>query len=223
MSEQKIVLQTDAGEVWLRWSSLSGYSEEQLAVLRSTLSVTEHLYVNAAVTENLKISRLIGRGVLREELSQRTGLTPAELQIETTEAGKPFLSASQNSGMEFSLSRSGEYILHAFSEKSIAIGIDLEKIDSAKISVELVAHALNSSERRYWSALEEEERLDFFFRTWVYKEAVLKADGCGLSGLNELSRKSDTLIASHKRLWQLEDIDAPEGYYSALATPAMDH
>ncbi|MEI9970599.1 MAG: 4'-phosphopantetheinyl transferase superfamily protein [Ignavibacteriota bacterium] len=69
----------------------------------------------------------------------------------------------------------------------------------------------------------EKERT--FFRWWTRKEAVLKADGCGLSGgldCLDISAAPPELVrfpAESEQWWRVEDLQSPSGYMAALAAP----
>lgn len=92
-----------------------------------------------------------------------------------------------------SLSRSGPHLVTAFAEAPV--GVDVEVVALAVLP-ELVLAAGETGD---------------LSRTWVRKEAVLKARGTGLT----TPMSSVVLAAEH---WQ--DLDAPPGYVAALATVA---
>ena len=64
-----------------------------------------------------------------------------------------------------------------------------------------------------------------FFRWWTRKEAVLKADGCGLSGgldRLDISGCPPELVrfpAEGGAWWRVHDLDVAPGYAAAVAAP----
>ena len=87
------------------------------------------------------------------------------------------------------------------------------------------------SEVRGYRRLPPAERRIAFFTIWTRKEALMKADGLGLTksmGRHEVSidRPARILNLKHdeelKRRWSLSDLRPPTGYLAALAVEGHD-
>ncbi len=218
---QIVSVQTLAGEVRLRWSCTDDFSAE-LSRFESMLSLSERAHVAAARTGTLRRSRLVSRAVLREELSIVTGRPAESLIIETDSDGKPFLSATLFSKIRFNLSHSANWCVHALSEQGFEIGVDLEVINAQTISSNLVEQVMSEKEQREWYALPEELRQHVFFQNWADKEAVLKATGCGLQGLQRYKRENVGTASCRGQVWQVIQLAAPLGFVASLAVPMAE-
>jgi 4'-phosphopantetheinyl transferase len=122
----------------------------------------------------------VGRAVARQLLANWEGQAsapPAMLQnwIEGSN-GKPMLSAP--GAPHFNLSHSGGWAILAISDHS-PVGIDMELSRSSEQIAEMATRILTSDEARLFANQPAcNQRL---LRTWVRKEACLKAIGVGLS------------------------------------------
>ena len=131
---------------------------------------------------------LAGRTLLRQLLSEVTGRDPAALTFTTNDHGKPFLvddAGRLANGPAFNMSRSNELVLFAVAQSGSgfeagSVGVDIEHV--RPIEVEALARRFFSlRERSDLEAVEADRRLGAFFNVWARKEAVIKADGRGLS------------------------------------------
>jgi 4'-phosphopantetheinyl transferase len=121
---------------------------------------------------------VIAHGVLRRLLGLYCGVEPVALRFCAGPAGKPSLETarSDDTKISFNLTHSGSRALLAVSDGR-EIGVDLERVrqDINKLSIA----------RRFFFGTEREQapperQVDVFFRYWVAKEAVLKAQGVGI-------------------------------------------
>jgi 4'-phosphopantetheinyl transferase len=110
------------------------------------------------------------------------GTDPAALALHSTDLGKPFLSA----GPSFSISHSGNEVLVAVAPGG-RIGIDVEEVRTLMHLLSLARTSFTYGELASVAALPDEARVRAFFRIWTRKEAMLKALGCGLSGLDGIA------------------------------------
>ena len=122
---------------------------------------------------------------LRLALSDILGEPPGSFEFGTCPGsaggarGKPELLGGA-SGVHFSLSHSHGVSLVAVAPRPI--GVDVQYHDARLSTQSLWASCLGADEIRHSRSLSsgfERERL--FFHLWACKEALLKADGCGLS------------------------------------------
>jgi 4'-phosphopantetheinyl transferase len=122
---------------------------------------------------------VLARGSLRRLLTMQLGVSNARLAFGANAFGKPLLIAPA-ARLHFNTSHSGEWILHAFDAHG-PVGIDVEAIGPELGSVQDFAIALTPEERLTIARLPERDRPLAFARTWVRKEAYVKAIGEGMS------------------------------------------
>ena len=203
--------------------------------VRSTnLSKAELERANRFQFEKDRDRFIVSHVSLREILGRYLDLPPAEIKFELGEFGKPYIDSLPTvDGLSFNLSHSGEYILIAIGCNR-EVGVDVEKI-RPQIDLEGIARRFFSPrEVESLFKIEDELRLEAFFRCWTRKEAYVKARGGGLSiPLDQfdvtldpespaalLATRDDPGLASR---WSLISIDLDQGYLAALAvegTPA---
>lgn len=115
---------------------------------------------------------LLGRLVLRNGLA-RMNVDLNKQEINFNPQKKPFLKCSP---IEFNISHSGNIVICAIAE-NVDIGIDIEEVKKIHI-VDFKNQMLNSEWERLLSASNQSIS---FFTYWTQKEAVIKANGMGLS------------------------------------------
>lgn len=166
------------------------------------------------------------RGILRRILADYTGLRPEDIRFEYTSNGKPYLSVHTNTlGLNFNLSHSGTLALYAFSIKHL-VGIDIEYI-RLDLSIEEIANRFFSENEiisiKSHSKISQQE---VFFQYWVRKEAVLKAEGIGVSfemnnidvsSINSRGQLDVMINEDDYRLWFIQDLFPEPGYCGAVA------
>ncbi len=150
------------------------------------LDETERQRAARFVREQDRQHYVLAHGGLRGILSRYLEVSPCEVSLGRTEAGKPFVTrdARKHSAMTFNLSHAHNRALIAVS-KAQEVGVDLEwvrpKVDVLNLSERYFA----PSEHAVIMQTTEAQRTIIFFRYWVVKEAVLKAQGIGLRGLSD--------------------------------------
>ncbi len=167
-------------------------------------------------------------------LTTRSSRT-ASRRILSAYAGVESIDSSDHGDLSFSLSHSGPVTLLAVGMKQ-AMGVDVEHVRNGVRIADLARRFFSASEVAALLATAPEERIAAFFRTWVRKEAYLKALRCGLGVPAGLSRFSVTVAADRPpailetRLEDggasalaLYDLDAPPGCAGALAVEGTDH
>jgi phosphopantetheinyl transferase len=209
---------TAAGEVQLRWYRVSDFSEANLAELASLLTASERASVLRAKTETERQMRILARGILRQELARRTGISPALVPLEFSSTGKPHLEKTTSNGLTFNLAHSHDWVVQAFA-RGFEVGVDLEHVDPNNVIGDQIV--MTDDERQALAALPEPKRLKAFFQQWVAQEAAAKAAGMGLAAFCDLGTGNLKAQALHNQSWQVIPINAPPGFVAALATPAM--
>jgi len=130
------------------------------------------------VFERDRIRYTVAHGVLRHLLSRYCGAAPDSLRFTSTSTGKPTLVFPEGS-VHFNLTHSDNRgLLGVCADREL--GVDLEKVRSDIEALAISRHYFFGSERDAIQAAPEGEREWTFFRYWVAKEAVLKAQGIGL-------------------------------------------
>ena len=109
-------------------------------------------------------------------LSQQLQREIQNSDFSKTEYGKPYLAHFPQAAFNHSHSRK-HYAL-AYSDTIPQVGVDVEDLDRAVRFEALAQHAFHLEELRCWAELDYS--LEYWFRVWTTKEAVLKASGLGI-------------------------------------------
>jgi 4'-phosphopantetheinyl transferase len=164
---------------------------------------------------------LLGRALLRTILHRELAGWTLPDTIPTNAWGKPELPGS---GLEFSIAHAGQAVWLAVT-RAAPIGIDIET-DAACGDPFLLADALHPEERADIHRHDTAQAAQRVLRCWTRKEAVVKADGRGLScPLDGFRVRTDDspecwlLIPPPGSItaWACHDLPAPPGYHASLA------
>ncbi|MBC8756493.1 4'-phosphopantetheinyl transferase superfamily protein [Kordia sp. YSTF-M3] len=112
--------------------------------------------------------------------------------IGINENGKPFL---KDSDIEFNISHSGELVICTI-QKTLPVGIDIEEMK--EIQIEDFFYQMTENESATIKNSTDQKRA--FYNYWTQKEAVLKANGKGLS----VPLKSFEIIENQTQLYKDE-------------------
>jgi 4'-phosphopantetheinyl transferase len=137
---------------------------------------------------------------LRRILGLYLGLGPACVRIEKGSHGKPALAAPYGE-WKFNMAHSGDAGLYAVC-RGREVGVDIEWVRPMPDAGRIAARFYTARERE---ALDGSP--DSFFQVWVRKEALMKATGEGLSGLESARPEG----------WSVVDLPAVPGYAASLA------
>jgi 4'-phosphopantetheinyl transferase len=159
------------------------------------------------------------RGTLRLLLAHYAGAeSPRDLHLACEEQGKPYLAGTD---LRFNLSHTRDLALFAFA-REIDLGVDVEN-DHASDDLDAVAEQnFAPAERDALRGLPQSERTSAFYRCWTRKEALLKAEGCGLFRaldtftVSLLAGEAAKIIAG-PRGWDLRHIDVAPHAVAAIA------
>lgn len=129
---------------------------------------------------------VFAHGGLRAVLSRYLGVGPDLVGFDHGESDKPMLAKELRgpSAITFNLSHAYGRALIAVS-RGQEVGIDLERVRSDVPVENLSRRFFTQSEHSIIMQSAPEQRAVIFFRYWVAKEALLKAQGIGLRGLAE--------------------------------------
>ena len=150
---------------------------DEVARLFDFLSSAERARAARFHNERDRRRYVVARGTLRTLLDEHVGMAPERLAITTETGGKPVIAFQD--AVHFNVSHCGELALFAIAD--CEIGIDLERLNPTSDIGRVAAHFFAPDESAVFEQLDDAERAQFFFRTWVRKEAYLKATGKGFA------------------------------------------
>ena len=164
-------------------------TEEEVQVWVSSLTVSDEKYSELEETlcsdergraKNLApvMARrfVVARGTLRGLLSGFTGAAADSLRFRYGSSGKPSLAGH---GIEFNVSHSADVGLFAFAPDR-AVGIDVENVRPVRRLLDVAQRFLSEDDVRSLAATDPDERDATFLKSWVVREARLKAEGRGI-------------------------------------------
>ena len=124
---------------------------------------------------------VVARGILRSLLSGFTGRAAEKLRFEYGFSGKPSLA---DHDINFNVSHSADLGVFAFAPDR-AVGVDLENERPVRRLLDVAQRFMSEDELRGLAATPEDQRDASFLKSWVVREARLKAEGKGVwSGPN---------------------------------------
>lgn len=158
----------------------------------------------------------ISRVFLRILLGHYLSASPQSIKFTYGKNGKPILASGSN--LEFSVAHSKQFTLYAFTGTS-RVGIDIEENKERKGLNHLTAFAF--ADRIEAESTIPDCQLEWFYRLWTRQEALAKACGCGVAGLDPetidcLAQGPRTHCCCDGSTWTIHDIASPPGYSAAL-------
>ena len=145
-------------------------------VFYSALDAPERARLRLMRRADTRLQFSAGRWLARHVLARRLGCAEAEVELTVGAHGRPSLVTGS---IDFNLSHSGSLVVLALSV--VRVGIDIEATDRTN-DWRAIAHRFFSAvELAAIEACAEAEQRTAFFRTWVRKEAFVKALGTGIA------------------------------------------
>lgn len=138
---------------------------------------------------------------VREILSKYTPQSAMEIEFDLGQYGKPVFKNLSVRPLHFSLSHSGENALLAITCFS-PLGVDIEKMSNIPDMDSMVRRFFSRKEQDDFWQLHQTKRIQGFYDIWTRKEALIKANGLGLTA-------------------PLEAFDVPVNRFSNWATPVL--
>ena len=120
---------------------------------------------------------IAAHGILRMILARYAGDDPGNLRFHAGLYGKPEL---KDTPVRFNISHSDDVMLCAVA-RGREVGVDVERVRMEFEFEGMDRRIFSMRELAVWSALPEAEKPRAFFRSWVRKEAQVKARGGGLT------------------------------------------
>ena len=176
---------------------------------------------------------VLAHGGIRAVLSRYLGIGPDVVEMYPSETGKPSLTKELRGqpAITFNMSHAHGRVLIAVS-KGQEVGVDLERIRSDVEVAKLSERYFAPSEHATIMQLAQEQRAARFFRYWVAKEAVLKAQGIGLRALSQCEiilgadgAGAEILVPAGSPLqsnWRVRLLSCDEGWDAAVAAQGGD-
>lgn len=215
------------------WSfSLDG-SLSFLEQCRSWLSEDERGRAARFIRRQDHVRFVLAHGGLRAVLSRYLRIDPDDVELSRREAGKPFVTRELRgqSVITFNLSHAHGRALIAVS-KGQEVGVDLERIRSDIEVAKLSERYFAPSEHTMIMQLPQTQRAARFFRYWVAKEAVLKAQGIGLRALGRCEIllgadgvHAEVLVSAGSPIepnWSVRLLSCDEGWEAAVAARGIN-
>ena len=215
----------EPGEVHV-WRLELVQPDDVLDTFWTTLEADETQRANRFHFEKHRRAFVVGRGFLRDVLSDYVNAKPESLRFSYGAYGKPALNGEhKNARLRFNMSHSHNLALLAITEDN-QIGVDVEYMRADFASADIAQRFFSRAEVATFNSLADEERVAAFFRCWTRKEAFIKATGKGLSqsldgfdvtlapGVAAELLRVDQEDATR---WFLSDIDVGSEYAAALA------
>jgi len=200
---------------------------------RSWLSEDERGRAARFISQQDHVRFVLAHGGLRAVLSRYLGIGPDELELYRSEAGKPSLTRElrDQPAITFNMSHAHGRVLIAVT-KGREVGVDLERIRSEVEAAKLSERYFAPSEHATIMQSTQEQRAARFFRYWVAKEAVLKAQGIGLRALSQCEVLmaadgvgAEVLVPVGSPLqdnWRVRLLSCGEGWEAAVAAQGVD-
>ena len=176
---------------------------------------------------------VFAHGGLRAVLSRYLEIGPDVVEMYRSEAGKPSLSRELRGqpAITFNMSHAHGRALIAVSKRR-EVGVDLERVRSDVEVAKLSERYFAPSEHATIMQSTQELRAARFFRYWVSKEAVLKAQGIGLRALSQCeillgadgvgAEARDPVGSPLQDNWRIRLLSCGEGWEAAVAAQGVD-
>ena len=164
------------------WAFALDESEAIVAAWRELLSTDERLRADRFVFRRDRNRWIVARGILRHLLARYCGIEPTAIAFDYAPAGKPSLAQARTSAerLTFNLAHSQDRALLGVA-RNREIGVDLERARDDFDPLPIARQFFFGAELAAIESAAAGSRREAFFRHWVAKEAVLKANGAGLS------------------------------------------
>lgn len=158
-------------------------------------------------------------GMLRLGMALLSNRCPSDLVISRDEMGRPYVQGISREVADINISRRRGCCVMVLSRGG-PCGVDIERVDHEMIHEELQRTMLSEHEL----AVSTDPAVSFYKR-WSALEAVLKADGRGLSDGTGAAKRLESLDSTKElwacgqRNWEVHPIQAPTGFVACVAVP----
>lgn len=213
-------------------------------LLEASAAIESHCWKWLSPVEQERATRLkfehhrrhfvVAHGWLRHTLARYCLRDPCAVPILHARGGKPQLDGEMlgSCDIRFNLTHSNGRALLALA-RGFEVGVDLEQIRDAVPHLRLSERFFSSTEWETIKTCSEDRQREMFFRYWVGKESVMKAQGTGLlfpldqcelaisDSLEEaVLSKRDRQTQGQK--WVVRFLDLNPGWIGAVAAEGTD-
>ena len=168
------------------WSASLEGSAALLARCHGWLSEDERARAARFIRPEDQMRFTFAHGGLRVVLARYVGVDPASLKFRHSSTGKPALLDLQDDlqSLRFNLSHSHGRMLIAVTNNH-DVGTDLEQVRNNLDSLKLAERFYTTTEYEWIKSRPASDHAVEFYRLWVAKEALLKAQGTGIPSLQQ--------------------------------------
>ncbi|MGY1820419.1 4'-phosphopantetheinyl transferase family protein [Geodermatophilus sp. SYSU D00079] len=198
------------------WQVRLDVTDDQLAGAAAVLTAGERASADRGAPP-VRRRRIALRAALRTVLAQVLGRAPEDVPLVTDPSGRPRLDLPAPL-WDVNCSRSDDLGLVVLA-RGLRVGIDVERI-SPWTGATAQEGWLSPSEVSAVQALPPAERARAAARSWTQKEAVLKAQGTGLSTPPAGVTVSRDRRGTRSGPWTLAAVAVPPAYEASLACSA---
>lgn len=189
------------------WSIDLQAPEEAVQRARACLSPDERERADAYRFRDSARTYTLTRAVLRSLLARELDSLPERIEFRYEENGKPFLK-DPSLPIRFNVTHSGGIAGCAISFAT-DVGLDIEQLRPKPDLLQLATRFFHPSEFKWIASLPVTVQQQEFYRTWVRKEAYIKATGGSI-----FASVNNALPASG---WRVHEFAPSAGYVGALA------
>ncbi len=159
---------------------------------------------------------MYGRLLLKQALCQHTNSAASIREFSIDHNKRPHLPTEPD--FDFNISHSGDIVVCLVATNANRIGVDIE--EKKRINLSDYSSLWRVEEVTYMNSDDRADYLDRFYQLWTQKEAVIKADGRGMSlPFNDIHINQATKTADvDKQKWQLHPLSIDERYTAHLAS-----
>ncbi|GAA0590154.1 4'-phosphopantetheinyl transferase superfamily protein [Kribbella sandramycini] len=162
---------------------------------------------------------LLGVTLVRRVLGARMSLAPAAVVLDRAcaDCGRPH-GKVRAKDVELSVTHSGDWI--GIAVGTAPVGLDVERIAPEHDLDGVARMSLTPEEHQVFEQYEGAARARAFATYWTRKEAVLKASGEGITGVQNVvvsGPEEPAAVIRWDRQAQLTDLTVDDGYAAALA------
>ncbi len=194
-----------------------------------TVSMTERVDAARYLRSEQRQQKLAAAAFRRSVLAGVLDVHPNELLFGRHAQGKPFVGTREQpcmAGVDFNLSHTREAI--AIAVGPLACGVDVEHVGARGFPWDAAALCFSAHELALLERVGASEREAWAFALWTRKEAILKADGCGLlsvaphevlTGVHSAGFPFDAqTVTFQQRSWRVETRRLDGGWIVSLAS-----
>jgi 4'-phosphopantetheinyl transferase len=175
-------------EIHIWYIAMDEMTAQRIEDLRSVLGEDEIVRVEQYRFDVHRRRFIACRGMLRTILASYLTSTAGGIEFEYGQWGKPRLAGAAGSNrLEFNVAHSEGLGLIAITSGA-PVGIDVETANDRMDIEQIAREFFSASEIASILAASGDCRRELFLRYWTRKEAVLKATGIGLAGLDTSRR-----------------------------------